>query len=56
MHHHRTMGQAPRTEALSRDVATLPGPCIGCVGCQGVCEALFEVMVLPDVILRDRHI
>jgi formate hydrogenlyase subunit 6/NADH:ubiquinone oxidoreductase subunit I len=51
----RTIGHAPRTEALVRDVANLPGPCVGCAGCQGICEALFDAILIPDIILRDRH-
>jgi formate hydrogenlyase subunit 6/NADH:ubiquinone oxidoreductase subunit I len=51
----RTIGQAPRTQALANELNGMNGPCIGCVGCQGVCQALIEVMVLPDLIISERR-
>ena len=37
---------------LAREVGAMRVPCVGCSGCRGLCEALIEVMVLPDVILH----
>ena len=50
----RFAAHAPRSQALSMELATLQGPCIGCTGCQGVCAALIQAMTLPEIILRDR--
>lgn len=44
-------GAAKRTTQLARDVASLDGPCIGCTECVGLCQALIEVMTMPEVIL-----
>ncbi|KIN65339.1 hypothetical protein Z945_380 [Sulfitobacter noctilucae] len=51
----RIVGHAPRTQALADDLDTLQGPCVGCAGCQGICQALFDAILVPDLILRDRH-
>ncbi len=50
----RKIATAPRTEALAHDVAGLPDPFIGCEGCRGVCAAMIDAMVLPDLILATR--
>ena len=50
----RKIATAPRTEALAHDVAGLADPCIGCEGCRGVCAAMIDAMVLPDLILATR--
>jgi hypothetical protein len=47
----RKTGYAPKTRALADDIARLQGPCVGCEGCEGLCMALIEAMVLPDLIL-----
>jgi len=52
----RKIANAPRTEALARDVAGLLGPCIGCTGCRGVCAAMIDAMVLPDLILAKPNV
>ena len=51
---HRTIGHAPRTQALARDLERLQGPCVGCAGCQGICAALFDAMLVPDLILKGK--
>ena len=40
----RTIGHAPRTQALARDLENLQGPCVGCPGCLGICQALFDAI------------
>jgi formate hydrogenlyase subunit 6/NADH:ubiquinone oxidoreductase subunit I len=47
----RKIASAPRTERLAHDVAGLLGPCIGCEGCRGVCAAMIDAMVVPNLIL-----
>ena len=47
----RKIASAPRTEALAHNVAGLNGPCIGCEGCRGVCAAMIDAMLVPDIIL-----
>ena len=41
--------------ALARDLARLNAPCVGCADCRGLCRALIEAMVLPDLILHRRR-
>lgn len=50
----REVGHAPRVRALAREIDTCSGPCIGCNGCDGLCEALIEALVVPHVVLKDR--
>ncbi|MFC6639497.1 hypothetical protein [Sulfitobacter sediminilitoris] len=50
----RKIAYAPRSRALAKDLSQLPGPCVGCEGCQGVCAALIDAMLLPEIVLRDR--
>jgi hypothetical protein len=47
----RTIGHAPRVTAMADAVADLDGPCIGCPHCRGLCHALIDVLLLPDVIV-----
>ncbi|WGW02381.1 hypothetical protein [Tropicibacter oceani] len=47
----RLIGHAPRTAAMGQQLTTIQGPCIGCKGCQGLCQALIEAMSVPDVVL-----
>jgi hypothetical protein len=47
----RTIGHAPRVAAMADEVAHLDGPCIGCAQCRGLCHALIDVLLLPDVII-----
>ncbi len=47
----RQIGHAPRTARLARELARLQTPCIGCSECRGLCHALIEALVLPEVIL-----
>lgn len=47
----RRIATAPRMRALTEQINRLPGQCVGCRECRGVCEALFEAMVLPDLIV-----
>lgn len=48
----RNKAATERTMGLAREVGAMRVPCVGCSGCRGLCEALIEVMVLPDVILH----
>lgn len=47
----RHIAEAPRTAALSTEIAKLNGPCIGCTDCDGLCKELIEALVVPDLIL-----
>ncbi len=50
----RIVAHAPHTHALAADLAALHGPCIGCKGCEGLCQALIDAMLVPDIILNGR--
>ena len=47
----RAAAFAPRTQALAEGISQLQGPCVGCVGCNGLCNALIEAILLPELIL-----
>ena len=49
----RKIAHAPRSHALAREIANMPSACVGCTGCQGICEMLIDAMLLPEIILRD---
>lgn len=51
----RNIGHAPRTEAIGRKLIEASGRCVGCTECQGLCEELIEVLVLPDVVLKGKE-
>ena len=50
----RKIAHAPRSRALASDMATMPSACVGCDGCQGICQSLIDAMLLPDLLLRER--
>lgn len=43
---------APRTHALAGKISQLQEPCVGCSDCVGMCAALIETMLIPDVVLH----
>ncbi len=43
-----------RSDALASELSTLQGPCVGCRECTGLCNALIDALVLPDLILSKR--
>ncbi len=47
----RSKAETPQLKALAGQISALQGPCVGCSDCVGLCEALIETLVLPDVIL-----
>lgn len=49
----RLIGHAPRSRAFGEKLLASE-TCIGCKGCTGLCEALIEALVVPDVVL-DRN-
>jgi NAD-dependent dihydropyrimidine dehydrogenase PreA subunit len=51
----RKIAHAPRTAQIAQAVARMPSTCIGCTGCVGLCQAMLEVMMLPDVVLHARE-
>lgn len=50
----RRIGHAPRLQELARELNDFSSPCIGCAGCEGLCHALIDVLVLPKIIARGR--
>ncbi|UWQ37338.1 hypothetical protein PNH50_17105 [Leisingera aquaemixtae] len=51
----RSKSDAPRVKALSAKVSGLQGPCLGCTNCVGLCEALIDALVLPDLVLSRKR-
>lgn len=48
----RKTAYAPRTSALAGKISQLQEPCVGCTDCVGMCAALIETMLVPEVVLR----
>lgn len=40
------------SEDLARQLNQLYGPCVQCQDCHGVCPALIDALLLPNIILR----
>lgn len=47
----RLVGHAPQVASVADTLSQMKGPCIGCPRCQGLCQALIDVVVVPKVIL-----
>lgn len=47
----RKIGHAPATAKLSQDLSRVEGTCVGCEDCRGLCAALIEAIMVPDMIL-----
>ncbi|MBV7396980.1 hypothetical protein [Mameliella sediminis] len=47
----RLIGHAPRSQAFGEKFYATGGTCIGCKGCTGLCQALIEALVVPDMVL-----
>ena len=47
----RTKVETPNMNNLSDQIVGLQGPCVGCEGCTGMCQALIDALTLPDLIL-----
>lgn len=50
----RSIAHAPRTAALAQDVSRMTTTCIGCTDCGGLCQAMIEVVVVPQIVLHPR--
>ena len=50
----RKTAHAPRTEALAQKLVQTTGPCVGCPGCDGLCQALIDALTVPDAVLSKR--
>ena len=51
----RSKAAASKVRALATEVSGLQGPCVGCSNCVGLCEALIDALVLPDLILSRKR-
>lgn len=40
-----------RTRKLAETVTALRTPCVGCKDCRGLCGALIDALILPDLVL-----
>lgn len=48
----RKTGYAPKVETIAAAAALVKGPCIGCPGCRGMCDALIEALSVPEAVLN----
>lgn len=51
----RSKAAAPKVQSLATEVSALQGPCVGCTNCVGLCDALIDALVLPDLILSRKR-
>ena len=51
----RSKAETPKANALATELSGLYGPCVGCSDCSGLCTALIDALILPDVILRKKR-
>ncbi len=51
----RTKAETPKLDSLAGQVSALQGPCVGCSNCVGLCEALIDTLILPEVILSKKR-
>ena len=40
---------------LGQAMGELRGPCIACEGCAGLCAALIDVLLVPDLVLAGKR-
>ncbi len=50
----RKIGHAPRLRELAQELNNFSSPCIGCEGCEGLCQALIDTLVVPKIIAKGR--
>lgn len=55
MNINRNKAGTRHSQALASELEALRGPCVGCSKCTGLCEALIDALVLPDMILSKRR-
>lgn len=51
----RSNTDTSRINALTVELSTLQGPCVGCSDCNGLCAELIDALVIPDVILSKKR-
>lgn len=51
----RNKAETPNMTELSMGLAQLNNPCVGCSDCVGLCEALIDTLILPDLILSKKR-
>ena len=51
----RSKAATPKVQSLATEVSALQGPCVGCSNCVGLCDALIDALVLPDLILTRKR-
>jgi len=50
----RNIGHAPKTESIGQKLIEASGRCVDCPECQGLCQELIDVLVLPDLVLKGK--
>ena len=50
----RSKPATPRVSTLAIELSDLHGPCVGCCDCMGLCTALIDALVIPDLVLSKR--
>jgi hypothetical protein len=51
----RSKAETPIVNSLAAELSSMRTPCVGCPGCDGLCAALIDTMVLPDLILARKR-
>ncbi len=47
----RHIAHAPNVRSLGARLPSLTAPCVGCAECRGLCDALLELLTLPEAVL-----
>lgn len=55
MNINRTQPAVTNTNALAAHLSDLNGPCVGCSGCNGLCAALIDALLVPDLVLSRKR-
>lgn len=51
----RTHPDVTNTNVLAMQLSDLHGPCVGCQGCKGLCTALIDALLVPDLVLSRKR-
>lgn len=50
----RSLPRNDHSQKLVTQLNEIYGPCVGCKECDGLCQALIDALMLPDMIVRTR--
>lgn len=51
----RNFPSSTQSKALLSKLNQIHGPCIACSTCDGLCQALIDTLMVPDIVARDKR-